>query len=369
LAEPSAQEPVVTRGALERTVGVIRERLRALGIGVARVSVSHANEIAVALPNAGSTARAEREVGITAQLSFYDWEANALTPNGRTVASQLLVQDPTAMKISQGSGSGPSGSPGEGSMPLYEAVKLASKLPYRASPANSRIGSQYWLFGAPGSAACAAAARDQGKAPFVGEHCLLSGPDAKVNDLKAGLPAGVSVSEGQILTVRRGTVVLQAIPASFADPVPIGDPNAQFFVLRDNVALGSSDITNPQQSTDAGTGTPKVTFGFTSKGKTEYQNLTAQVTHRGELASGAGQTLNQHFAVALDNQLITVPLVDFKLFPYGISGDVGADITGSFTSSSAQDLANELRFGALPLNLKLICNGAPSTALCHRPRA
>lgn len=50
LAEPSARAPVVTRGALERTVAVIRERLRALGIVAARVSVSGANGITVPLP-------------------------------------------------------------------------------------------------------------------------------------------------------------------------------------------------------------------------------------------------------------------------------------------------------------------------------
>ena len=253
-------------------------------------------------------------------------------------------------------------------MPLYQAVQLASKQPYRASPDNSQIGSQYWLFGAPGSAACATAARDQGTVPWVGQRCLLSGPDDNLNDLRGGLPAGVSASEGQVLTVPRGTVVLQAIPASFADPVPIGDPNAQFYVLKDHVALASSDITNPQQSTDRGTGTPNITFGFTSRGKTEFQNLTAQITRRGSLVSGLRQSLDQHFAVALDDQLITVPLIDFKQYPDGINGDAGADITGSFTIISARDLANELRLGALPLNLKLICDGAPATKPCHRPR-
>ena len=361
LAEPSAQAPVVTRGALERTVEIMRERLRAFGIGAALAAVSGADEITVSLPKVRNTARTKQRIGATAQLSFYDWEANALTPNGNTVATQLLAHDPTAMTISQGSAAGPSGSPRAGGMPLYQAVQLASKQPYRASPDNSRIGSQYWLFGAPGSAACDAVAWDQGTVPVVDQRCLLSGPDDNLNDLKTGLPANVSASEGQVLTVPRGTVVLQAIPASFADPVPIGDPSAQFFVLKDHVALGSSDITNPQQPTDRGTGTPDITFGFTSKGKTEFQNLTAQITRRGELVSGRGQSLNQHFAVALDDQLITVPSIDFKQYPNGISGDFGAGISGSFTSTSARDLANELRLGALPVNLKRICGSMPTT--------
>lgn len=64
--------------------------------------------------------------------------------------------------------------------------------------------------------------------------------------------------------------------------------------------------------------------------------------------------------------LITVPFIDYTQYPDGVNGDNGGDISGSFTISSARDLANELRLGSLPLNLKLICEGAPATTLCHR---
>jgi SecD/SecF fusion protein len=354
LAEPSARAPVVTPGALERTVHVMQERLRAFGIGGARVSVSGANEITVTLPGDRNIAEAVWEVGRTAQLSFYDWEANAFTPNGKTVASQLRAQDPTAITISQGSGSAAPGEPGAGSMSLYDAVKLASRQPENSSPTNSRITPEYYMFGAPGSAACEAAAKANGTVPAAGQHCLLSGPDNTKSDLVTGLPPGVLTVEGEILTVPRGTVVLQAIPASFANPTPIGDPSAQFFVLKDQVALRGSDITNPQQSTDPNTRSPVVTFGFSSKGKSQLHDLTANIAHRGDLLSGLGQTLNQHFAVALDDQLITVPYIDFKQYPDGINGGNGAAIGGRFTSTSARDLANELRLGALPVNLKLL---------------
>ncbi len=55
-------------------------------------------------------------------------------------------------------------------------------------------------------------------------------------------------------------------------------------------------------------------------------------------------------AFALDNKLITVPQIDYRQFPDGITGG-GADITGGFTIQSAQDLATQLRFGALPVRL------------------
>ncbi|HTU84267.1 MAG TPA: protein translocase subunit SecD [Solirubrobacteraceae bacterium] len=363
---PSAQSKV-TPTALQRAVDIMRSRVDQLGVAEPEIQTTGGNEITVGLPNVSDTSRAEQEVGATAQLYFYDWEANALTPNGKTVASQLQSQDPTAISISQGNGSTLSpGDPGAGSTGLYQAVQLASKQPYWASSTNSRITTQYWMFGAPGSAACATAAKDAGTVPVAGQHCLLSGPDDSLDDLNSGLPNGVTASEGQVLTIQRGWVVLEAVPADFSHPTPITDPSAQFFVLKDNVALRGSDITNPQESSDPSSGEPDVTFGFSSKGKTEFQNVTAQIARRGALVSGLGQSLYQHFAVALGgltNQLITVPYIDYKTYPDGINGDNGADISGSFTINSATDLANELRLGALPINLKLISEEQVSATL------
>jgi SecD/SecF fusion protein len=337
--------------AIDRSIPILRERL---GSSFPEVRVSRAgNEVVITAPNAsaGTRARILALVGTTARLAFYDWEANVITPNGKTVASQLQTQDPTATEISQGTGNEAPGQPGAGSMDLYDAVKLASKQPRSASPANSRLGPQYYAFGAPGSPACQAAAKASGTTPAVGQHCLLSGPEDNKSDLLSALPAGVSASESEIATVPRGTVVLEAIPENFSNPTPIGDPSAQFYVLKDDAAFSGSDITNPQQSTDPNARQPDVTFGFTDTGKTKFQHVTANIAHRGDLVSGVGQTLNQHFAVALDDRLITVPFIDFKQYPDGITGDNGADISGSFTITSAKDLADELRLSALPVSL------------------
>jgi SecD/SecF fusion protein len=238
-------------------------------------------------------------------------------------------------------------------MTLYDAAKLAAKQPAHASSNNARLGYQYYLFGAPGSAACATLASDQGKTPSPAVHCLLSGPDDNRTDLLQGLPRGVTASQGEEVVVPPGTVVLQAADPNAKHQTNPNDPNAQFYVLKDNVALFGNEITNPQQSTDQG-GNPDVTFGFTSKGGHAFQQVTSAIAHRGDLVSGLGQTLNQHFAVALDNKLVTVPQIEFKTYPDGIPGDNGADITGGFTIQSAQDLATQLRLGALPINLQLI---------------
>jgi SecD/SecF fusion protein len=359
--QPTPQTPNVTQDALQRAVDIMRERVDALGVTEPEIQTSGGNQITVGLPDVHDITRAEKQVGTTARLEFYDWEANVLTPNGKTVASQLLALDQTAISMSQGGGAGP-GVAGSGSMSLYDAVKLASKqAPLKT--ANPAVGTtQYYMFGAPGSAACATAARDAGTAPTPGVHCLLSGPDDNQNDLVLGLPTGVTASEGQILTVPAGYVVLQAADVSAKTQTPFSSPAAQFYVLKDNVSLFGNQITNPQQSTDQA-GSPDVTFGFTSSGQKAFQSVTAAIAHRGQLVSIGQQSLKQHFAVALDNKLITVPQIDYKLYPDGIAGDQGADITGGFTTQSAQDLATQLRLGALPIKLKLISESQVSATL------
>jgi SecD/SecF fusion protein len=357
---PTAQTKTVNQDALQRAVDIMRQRVDQLGVSEPEIQTSGGKQISVGLPNVKDVHRAETIVGKTARLEFYDWEANALTPNGKTVASQLQAQDPTAVELSRGSGS-PPGDPGAGSMTLYDAVKLAAKQPANLNTNRARLGPEYYIFGAPGSAACAALAKQQGKTPAPAVHCLLAGPDDNRTDLLQALPRGVSASQGEELVVQPGTVVLQAADPNAKKQTNFNDPNAQFYVLKDNVSLFGNEITNPQQSTDQG-GNPDVTFSFNSKGQNAFQNVTEAIAHRGDLVSGLGQALDQHFAVALDNKLVTVPQIDFKTYPDGIQGG-GADITGGFTIQSAQDLATQLRLGALPINLKLISESQVSATL------
>jgi preprotein translocase subunit SecD len=82
--------------------------------------------------------------------------------------------------------------------------------------------------------------------------------------------------------------------------------------------------------------------------------VTGQIAHRGANVSLGGSSLDQHFAVALDNRLVTVPQINFRQYPDGIIGGGGADVTGGFTPQTARDLATELRYGALPLSVRVV---------------
>jgi hypothetical protein len=87
--------------AMDRSLTILHARL---GSVVPGVRVSRAgNEIVVTTPNrnAGARARILALIGTTAQLALYDWEANVIAPDGKTVAGQLKDQNPTATEISQ----------------------------------------------------------------------------------------------------------------------------------------------------------------------------------------------------------------------------------------------------------------------------
>ena len=371
-AKPTPQSKV-NQTSLNRAVDIMRQRVDQLGVSQPEIQTSGGNQISVGLPDVTNVKRAEDQVGTTSRLFFYDWEANALTSNGKTVASQLTAQDPAAVTVSQGGGSGP-GLPGGGGTSLYQAVKLAAKqpvVPNNGSQHLSRGGPLYYAFGAPGSSACATVARANHTTPVQGQHCTVAGPASSQSDLDQSLPAGVSRSEVQTLAVPQGTVVLQAANPNAKTQIDPNSQSAQFYVLKDNVALTGSDITNPQQSTDQ-SGVPDVTFGFSGKGESAFQNVTQQIAHRGQVSSPVGASAstqqNQHFAIALggsglNTQLVSVPSIDFKTYPDGITGGGGADITGGFTTQSATDLANLLRLGALPINLVRISESQVSATL------
>jgi SecD/SecF fusion protein len=364
-ALPTPRTPRVTTAAMSREIALLRRRLASVGPGFI-VTRSQANRIVVTGPKAaaaGDRRRIVRLITQPAQLRFYDWEADVLTPNGRSAASQLLAQDHIAVSVSQGTGGG-AGFPGAGSVPLYDAVTVAARQPVQLDRrVVSRTGPEYYMFGSPGSAACAAAARLSGLArPVPGTHCLLAGPidlgasvsrQRAIDALAAQLPPGVTATEGEVRAVPQGTVVIQAEqPRSAASP-PVFSPAAQFFVLRDDVVLTGAGITNPRPSIDQ-SGATAVTFGFTGTGRAAFQRTTKAIAHRGADVSLNGLTLDQHFAVVLDNQLLTVPSIGFHQYPDGITGATGADIVGGFSAKSAKDLATELRYGALPLDLRVV---------------
>jgi SecD/SecF fusion protein len=87
-AEPTAQQPTVTPEALQRASDIMRERVDALGVSEPELLQSGRNQIEVNLPGVENAERAAQQVGSTAQLFFYDWEANLLDQDCQADANE-----------------------------------------------------------------------------------------------------------------------------------------------------------------------------------------------------------------------------------------------------------------------------------------
>jgi len=340
--EPTQQVPTIRPEDVDRAVDIIRSRVDQLGVGEPEIQRSGKEQISVGLPDVQNIRRAREQVGTPAQLYFYDWEANALTTDGRVVAPELPAQNPDAQRISQGAGD-----PTQG-QPLYDAVTLAARQrPITTDRDGSRLGNAYYLFDRT--------------------HQYLAGPERIRSDLlsaidRRSLPAG-----SEVIAVPQGYVVLEAAARSAKEDVAASDPRARFYVLRDRVALSGKDIKDPQQGFNQTNGNqPDVEFRFTDAGKTAFHDVTRTIAQRGtdlRLPGTDPRAVLQHFAVALDGRLISVASIDPQQLPDGIDGENGAVIEGGFTIQSAQDLANLIKLGALPIGLKLISQSQVSATL------
>jgi SecD/SecF fusion protein len=139
----------------------------------------------------------------------------------------------------------------------------------------------------------------------------------------------------------------------------------RFWVIEDNPALSGTDIKNPEQNFDE-TRQPVVTFNFTDKGRTAFHDITREISQRGvdnALPTDIPSNASQHFAIVLDDELISAPHINYQENPDGIDGSTGAQISGSFTIPEAQDLARILQIGALPIRLELVSRSQVSATL------
>jgi preprotein translocase subunit SecD len=94
----------------------------------------------------------------------------------------------------------------------------------------------------------------------------------------------------------------------------------------------------PQQSGDAWT----VVIRFDGQGGQKFADLTKSV-------AGTGRTLG----IFLDGRLLSSPTVAVQFAEKGITGG-SAEITGGFTAESSNELAVQLRGGALPVPVEVI---------------
>jgi SecD/SecF fusion protein len=308
--EPTPQSEV-TPEAIDRAIDIIRERVDKLGVAEPEIQRLGNDQISVGLPGVKNLDRAKKQVGTTAQLYLYDWERNVI------------------------------GAPDTPLPTLYQAVKRASEREPVVDEDNT-TKSQYYLFRL--------------------NKTLVAGPDSSRKDLLSELDGRVPRGH-EVLEVPPGTLVVRA---ERPDDFPDDQPFERYYLIRDNPELRGTDIKDPRQEPDPTTNEPIVTFRFTDRGRKAFEEVTRRLAERGQTRQVPGQPVDssfQRFAIVLDRELVSRPTIDYRENPEGIDGRTGAQISGGFTLQSAQDLAEVLKTGALPIDLKPISETQVSATL------
>ncbi|HEX5308192.1 MAG TPA: protein translocase subunit SecD [Solirubrobacteraceae bacterium] len=334
--------------SLNRAIDIMRKRVDQLGVAQPEIQRTGEKEISVGLPDVTNAQRAQEQVGKTAQLFFYDWEPNVIGPNG--------TPEPTNPKVTGGA----QPAVAEAGIPEYEAVKRALK----RKPIIRSNGTTY-------STGCTPA---QKGGCIYGQWYLIDETTKKVlrgpEDTEKNLYGDTKVPpkhKVKAVRVNPGTVLAQAQPITGKEGKVTQPSPESWYVLNDDPQLTGNDIKNPRQGFDEnGSGQPNVTFEFSSSGRKTFERVTREIAKRGESRQLPGVPKGsalQHFAVVLDNQVITAPSIDYTVYPEGIDASTGSQISGGFTLTSAQNLADELQSGALPIKLELISQSQVSATL------
>src|SRR3954453_6105543 len=337
-AEPTKQQPTIDAESMQRSIDLMQQRVNEFGVSEAEILQSGPDQIEVNLPGVKDAQRAAQQVGSTAQLFFYDWEANILDEKCKTDADVNANQR----------------QPING---LRAAVLQASK----CTQVGVGKGSDPLAKDSPGGEA-QAADKDRfyvfdksTKKPLSNGQTFPTRQEA----LDSLTPAEQKVAE--VLKVPAGVLVLREQKQNADDP-----DLDRWWVIQDPPSLSGTDIKNPEQGFDSSAANqPIVTFNFTGQGRKAFKAITERVAQRGFDNSLGGDPLqtSQHFAIALDNELVSAPYINWKENPEGIDGSTGAQISGSFTIQSAQDLAKILKIGALPLKLSEVSRSQVSATL------
>jgi SecD/SecF fusion protein len=330
-AEPTKQAQV-NGESIERAIDIMRKRVDQLGVAEPEIQRSGPDQIDVSLPDVKNADEAARQVGTTAQLFFYDWEINVLGPGCRHDAQNPEVTG------------GPQAGSEAAALTRYDAVKRAATCQARDYGGEST--RQFYL---------------------VDERAkrVLGGPEESAAQARDAVRVRNprAATGGEVVEVPQGTIVVRAEPSD-----ENARPPDRWYVLRDQPALSGTDIKNPEQNFDqgpGGSGAPNVTFEFSDRGQRLWQETTRDIAQRGQESffGGDPSTAYQHFAIVLDNELISAPFINFQENPDGIRGDTGSEISGGFTIKSAQRLAQLLKTGALPIKLELISASQVSATL------
>jgi SecD/SecF fusion protein len=346
--------PTPTGEDVDRAVDIIRDRVDTLGVAEPEIARIGETQVSVGLPQVQNAQDAIDQVGQTSQLLFYDFEPNVIPPDPD-------VADAEGRPFNR----------------LIDAVWAAQEqdpecFEKDGEPLCTSKDGYYYLFDENTLQPIGTDGEPVVNTTDPDVDASGVGPTKLESDLFLSLP-GNRQPEGTIVEhIPRGYVILREEEPS-DDPSTDVDESAGaprgWFLLRDRPELSGNEIRNPEQQFDPTSNAPNVTFDFTDQGRESFHEVTRRIADRGLEQGPIGATVedaanfSDSFAVVLDGEIVSRPIINYVENPDGIDGRTGAQISGNFTLSEAQDLAEFLRIGALPVELTLLSQSTVSATL------
>ncbi len=320
-----------TSGSIDKAVDIIRQRVN--GLGVSEADVKRAGDrIEIAVPGRGREEVVDL-VGQTAQLNFREVyqqapatpapapSAPAPAPGATTPAPAPSAPAPAATpKPSAPSSPRAAGVPGAASARSAPAgLGPAAAAP--PAPVDPNAATPAPAPAAPAPSAPAPSAPATPATPGAAGAAGGDTPPADVVQAFATLTCGRT-------DIRSGNVSTD-LPQNWT--VACDKDGATKYLLKPATVVGTdvSGATATIPQTQGGIGQWTVDVQFTGSGQAKFTRLTEQTT-------------GKQVAIVLDGIVQSAPTINER-----ISGS--AQISGSFTQSQAEDLANILKYGALPI--------------------
>ncbi|MFD7443016.1 protein translocase subunit SecD [Streptomyces sp. NPDC059909] len=307
VAEPG-KESAVNETNMNTAVGIIERRVNGLGVSEAEVQTQGRENIIVNIPKGTNSEQAQQQVGTTAQLFF--------RPVLNVAAGGPVTPEPTASTSPSASPSGkgddgkdkataPSGTPTASPTTQGRAVTDALKAPSPTPTGSASNPPAATPPPAPTPDPATAALQQK----FTELNCLDK--SARVNVARGTKPEDPIVACGKNSAGQWEKYLLG--PAE----------------------VDGRDVDDAKGVLDPQRGMWIVQMDFTSEGSKKFSKITSKLSQQ--------PSPQNQFAIVLDGDVVSAPQVNQTL-------SASAEISGSFTQQSAQDLGNILSFGALPLS-------------------
>lgn len=305
-AEPG-QESAINKTNMDTAVQIMERRVNGLGVSEAEVQTQGESNIIVNIPKGTNSAQAREQVGTTAKLYFRPVLTVAQgSPTPEPSASSTDKASPSADPSAKASDkASPSAKPSTSATTQGRAVTGALKADSTPSPKASTTPEA--------SATPTASAEEQAAAADLQKKFEALDCSSKASRSKAS--QGTKATDTVVACEQDGSAKYVLGPAE----------------------VDGTDVDSAKAAINQQTGQWIVQMEFTGGGSKKFNKTTGKLAQQ--------QSPQNQFAIALDGEVVSAPSVSQAL-------SKNAEISGSFNQQSAEELANVLSYGALPLSFQ-----------------